>query len=232
MKRALITGGNKGIGQAITEALAAQGFAPIALSKDSDTGQGDDHIEYVQFDLTNVDQIPDLATKIGPVDVLVNNAGIMNAVPFDQYPDEDRNRMLAINLLAPVALMREFGKHMQEQGSGRIINISSTAAHGGHPDLWYGVTKAGLISATQAYARLVAEQHVGVFAVAPGGIEGTELFERIPAQRKELQRASSFGQRFTTKQEVAELAAWLATDAPLALSGQTFNINNGALLRS
>jgi 3-oxoacyl-[acyl-carrier protein] reductase len=134
-------------------------------------------------------------------------------------------------LLAPVELMRTVGKWMREQGSGRIINTASIAAHDGHPDLWYGITKAGLINATKGYARVASVQGVGVFVVAPGGVEGTELYERIPEPRKLEQRAGSFGQRFTTQDEVADLVVWLAIDAPLALSGQTFNINNGRLLK-
>lgn len=227
MPRALVTGGNRGIGQAITQQLLSIGIEVIVLTRDDANAENSGT---VQFNLEQVNQIPSVAQHIGPVDILVNNAGIMVAASFDEYQDEDRDRMLAVNLLAPVALMREFGKLMREQGSGRIINIASTAAHGGHPDLWYGVSKAGLVSATQAYARVAAEERIGVFAVAPGGIEGTELFGHIPQERKEAQRAASFNHRFTTKEEVAKLVTWLATDAPLALSGQTFNINNGSLL--
>jgi 3-oxoacyl-[acyl-carrier protein] reductase len=100
--------------------------------------------------------------------VLVNNAGIQAALPIDRYTDEARTRMLRVNLEAPVELIRAASKGMAERGSGRIVNVASVAAFMAHTDLWYGVTKAGVVSFTRSFASYLGPQGIQVNAVAPG----------------------------------------------------------------
>ena len=118
MKRVLITGGNKGIGLETTRLFHGAGYHVIVVARDFSGGllpEGE-RIETIPFDLSETEKVPELAAKAGPVDVLVNNAGVMYALPFDAYPEEKAERMLALNLKTPVALIRELGKEMARNG--------------------------------------------------------------------------------------------------------------------
>ena len=143
MARGLITGGNKGIGLEITRVLLENGYDIVVLarafSKFTLPGK---NIQIVKFDLRNISDIPNLVKKIGHVDLLINNAGMLNSVAYDKYPESKKHDLLAINIEAPVALIREFSVSMLKQGNGKIINIASVAGEIGHPDIWYGVSKA------------------------------------------------------------------------------------------
>ena len=180
MKTALVTGAGRGIGRATAEALAKSGLQVFALDKDSSppiTGT-----QPIQFDLTDLAGIPALVSGIGRLDVLVNNAGIQAALPIDRYTDEARGRMLRINLEAPVELIRAASKGMAERGSGRIVNVASVAAYMAHTDLWYGVTKAGVVSFTRSFASEVTR----VTDTVPSHISPTRssirlLYEPSPA---------------------------------------------------
>ena len=164
------------------------------------------------------------------IDVLINNAGIMNALPYDNYPKEKMAQLMAVNLEAPVALIREFSQGMIERRSGRIISIASIAAHTGHPDIWYGITKAGIINMTKSFAKILAAKGIQVNCVAPGGVE-TDMLKIIPEERKHQVMSATYLNRFAKPEEIAEVVYWLATDAPEYLNGGCIDINNGAFPR-
>ena len=133
--------------------------------------------------------------------------------------------MLKLNLEAPIKLIEECVK----VGATRVVNNASIAGEIGHPDLWYGVSKAGLINATKSFAKIF-EGKVVINAVAPSPVE-TDMLETIPKERREdfLKRVVS--KRFATAEEVAQTIFWLASSSPEYINGTTVDINNGSYMR-
>ena len=228
MKTALVTGAGRGIGRAAAEALAKSGLQVFALDKDS--APPIPGTEPIQFDLTDLAGIPALVSGIGRLDVLVNNAGVQAALPIDRYTDEARGRMLRINLEAPVELIRAASKGLAERGSGRIVNVASVAAYMAHTDLWYGVTKAGVVSFTRSFASYLGPQGIQVNAVAPGPIDTDLLKNAQPERIAQLMRAV-YTKRVGRPEEVAEAIRWLALDAPAILNGAVIDVTDGCFLR-
>ncbi|ADU63172.1 MAG: SDR family oxidoreductase [Pseudodesulfovibrio sp.] len=231
-KNVLITGGNKGIGLEASRLFIERGYHVYAVARDFSGFElaGSDSVTAVKYDLTDLEGIPALVAGLGPVDVLVNNAGVMYALPYDNYPANKVDAILRLNLQAPVALIREVSMHMVAQGSGRIVNNASIAGQIGHPDVWYGVTKAGLINLTKSFAKLLGPSGVVVNAVAPGPAE-TDMLHVIPDARKKAILQAVYTSRFARAREVAEAILWLGADCPEYINGTCIDINNGAFPR-
>lgn len=229
LMKVLITGGNKGIGLATAKKYKEQGHEVIIVARDFSDFKLDG-VETIEFDLTNFKEIPELMKKIGHVDVLVNNAGMMNALPYNEYPDEKMEAILAVNIQSPVALIRELAPSMIEKKFGRIVNIASIAGEIGHPDIWYGVTKAGMINITKSFAKQLGQHGIVVNAIAPGPVE-TDMLATIPEARKEGIKKTVYSGRFARPEEIAETIYWLSTDCPEYINGITVDINNGAFPR-
>ena len=231
-KSVLITGGNKGIGLAATKLFGDAGFTVYVLARNFEDFSLKDqsNIEMVEYDLADVEGIPDLISKLPRIDILINNAGVMFAHPYDNYPPEKIEKILRVNLEAPVALITEISKTMLSNGFGRIVNNASIAGETGHPDVWYGVTKAGIINLTKSFAKLLGPGGIVVNAVAAGPVE-TDMLEIIPEPRKEAILNSVYTGRFAYPEEVAETIFWLATDCPEYINGTCIDVNNGAFPR-
>jgi 3-oxoacyl-[acyl-carrier protein] reductase len=220
VKTALVTGAARGIGRAAADALASAGLRVHRLDV-----QGE-----VAYDLCDLAGIARLVESLGPIDVLVNNAGIQNAVPIDEYTDAQRQRIIRINLEAPVELIRTVSRGMVQRKSGRIINVASVAAYTAHTDLWYGVTKAGVVSFTRSFAALLGPKGIQVNAVAPGPID-TALLDKAQPERVEELMKRVYTRRKGTPAEVAEAIRWLALDAPVIINGALIDITDGSVLR-
>ena len=228
MKTALVTGAARGIGRAAAEALAKSGVRVLGLDKDfADVIDG---MEAIGFDLMDIDRIPALVAKLGTIDILVNNAGIQAALPIERYTDEARSRMLRINLEAPVELIRAASKAMMERRSGRIISLASVAAYMAHTDLWYGVTKAGVVSFTRSFAAYLGPHGIQVNAIAPGPVD-TELLKNAQPERVAALMRTVYTKRVGRPEEVAEAIRWLALDAPPILNGAVIDVTDGCFLR-
>jgi NAD(P)-dependent dehydrogenase (short-subunit alcohol dehydrogenase family) len=186
--------------------------------------------EKLVYDLSDLAGIPALIGKIGRLDVLVNNAGIQSALPIERYTEEARSRMLRINLEAPVELIRAASKAMVERRSGRVINLASVAAYTPHTDLWYGVTKAGVVSFTRSFASYLGPHGIQVNAVAPGPID-TDLLKNAQPERVEQLMRAVYTRRRGRPEEVAEAIRWLALDAPAILNGAVIDVTDGCFLR-
>jgi 3-oxoacyl-[acyl-carrier protein] reductase len=228
VRTALVTGAGRGIGRAAAEALAESGLRVLGLDKDlGDVIHG---VEPIRFDLMDLERIPALVEKLGKIDVLVNNAGIQAALPIERYTDEARTRMLRVNLEAPVELIRAASKGMVERRAGRIVNLASVAAYTAHTDLWYGVTKAGVVSFTRSFAAYLGPHGIQVNAVAPGPID-TELLKNAQPERVAALMRAVYTKRVGRPEEVAEAIRWLALDAPPILNGAVIDVTDGCFLR-
>jgi 3-oxoacyl-[acyl-carrier protein] reductase len=203
------------------EALREAGCKVVGLDKDACD---------VVYDLTDLAGIAALAERLGEIDILVNNAGIQTAVSIDRYTDEQRTRILRINLEAPVELIKAVASGMIKRRSGRIINLASVASYTAHTDLWYGVTKAGVVSFTRSFAAHLGPHGIQVNAVAPGPID-TQLLKNAQPERVEALMRQVYTRRPGTPQEVASAIRWLALEAPPIINGAVVDITDGSFLR-
>jgi 3-oxoacyl-[acyl-carrier protein] reductase len=231
-KTALVTGGVRGIGLAIAEMLLTRAMNVVVVTHDAKGTPSTfaKEVEIVELDLSVLSNVEELVQRKPNIDVLVNNAGHMNGFGLDQYDDVRRNHIFNLNLIAPVHLMWRYGNLMAGKGGGRIVNNTSIAAHIGHPDTWYGVTKSGLLNATKSLARAWGPKGIVVNAVAAGPTD-TDMLLKIPEARKAAMKSASILGRFANAEEVAGAVAWLALDAPAYINGICIDVNNGSFMR-
>ena len=230
-KTVLITGGNKGIGLEVTKGFLHQDYNVIVLARDFEHFEFKEYpcVKTIAFDLSRVDEIPDLIATLEPIDILINNAGVMYALPYNAYPQQKVQTMIKLNLEAPVKLIEAVSKGMLKKGEGRIVNNASIAGQIGHPDIWYGITKAGLINATKSFSKIF-EGKILVNAVAASPVE-TDMLEVIPKERREAFLKTVISKRFAWPDEVAKTILWLATESPEYINGTCIDMNNGSFPR-
>ena len=155
---------------------------------------------------------------------------MQNTYSYDNYPRNKKDEILKINLEAPIKLMNSVAKTMIKNKKGRIVNNASIAGQIGHPDIWYGVTKAGLINATKSYARQLGQYGIIINAIAASPVE-TDMMKNIPEIRKQNFLKSVHSGRFATPIEIAKTIVWLATESPAYINGTCIDINDGAFPR-
>ena len=229
MKTALVTGAGRGIGLAAAHLFVRAGLRVLGLDKDFSKCDLPAEAR-VEFDLQNLAEIPQLVKRLGDIDVLVNNAGTLYCHPHDAFPDADALEILTVNLLAPVALIQAVAPQMRRRRAGRIVNVGSVAAFTGHPDLWYGASKAALLNVTKSYAGYLGRNGVLVNAVAPGPTS-TDMYEQLPQSRKDAVMRSVHSGRPCRPEEVAQAIFWLGTESPDYVSGATIDVNGGSYPR-
>jgi 3-oxoacyl-[acyl-carrier protein] reductase len=224
---ALVTGAGRGIGLAAAKAFLREGWRVLALDKQFGKEIAGERVDY---DLTGLAGIPKLVAGLGGIDTLVNNAGVLYCEPYDAIPEAHVEEILAVNLRAPVALIEAVAPQMRRRRSGRIVNVGSVAAFTGHPDLWYGATKAALLNITKSYAGHLGRDGVLVNAVAPGPTL-TAMYEQLPQSRKDGVMRSVHAGRACMPDEVARVIVWLGTSSPEYVSGSTVDVNSGSYPR-
>jgi 3-oxoacyl-[acyl-carrier protein] reductase len=241
---ALITGASGGIGAAIARTLAARGVTAILhFQSDRESAEavratlpGEGHA-LVQADLADPASVERLWQEIaarGAIDAVVNNAGIFPAHP-PLESDYARwtsawQRTLALNLAGAANLSYFAARTMARQGRGRIVNISSRASFRGEPTApAYAASKAGLNAFSQSLAKVLAGKGVYVFVVAPGWVSTPRVARSI--EDKVVLAEQPLG-RVATPEEVAQVVAFCALDAPASLTGAILDVNGASYLRN
>ncbi len=239
MKYALVTGGSRGIGRAVSLAVAKEGYvvlinyrsneqAAIEVKQqiESEGGQA----ELLPFDVSDAKSIDDAITAwqdAHPEDfiaVLVNNAGIRKDAVMVFMQDEEWNDVLRTNLDSFFYVTRRVLKGMITKRCGRIVNVASLSGIKGLAgQANYSAAKAGLIGATKALAQEIGSRKITVNAVAPGFI-ATDMTQDLP--EAELKKMIPVG-RFGKPEEVADLVAFLVSDKAAYITGEVISINGG-----
>ena len=219
-RTALITGGASGLGAAAAERLAAEGLRVVTADL---SGTPDLHL-----DVTDAEAVTRATEGVGPVDVLVNSAGIVgpNKPLLETAPDEWR-RVFEVNVLGTVNTMRAFVPGMRDRGWGRVVNIASIAGKDGNPNLAiYSATKAAVIGLTKSAGKELATSGVLVNAIAPAVIETPMNQETAPDVLAHITSLIPM-KRVGRPEEVAELITFLCSDRVSFSTGAVYDISGG-----
>jgi 3-oxoacyl-[acyl-carrier protein] reductase len=231
---ALVTGASRGIGRSIALSLATAGAdmvlnfltrAAEAKAVEAEILQLGRRCVCIQADVSVASEVERLAGEaersMGAVEVLVNNAGIARQQALEQITERDWDELIAVNLKSCFLVTQAFVPAMRTRKWGRIINISSVAAHiGGVVGPHYAASKAGMLGLTHYYARYLAGDGITVNAIAPALIETEMTRTNVKASTANIPMA-----RFGSVEEVSDIALLLATNG--YITGQTIHANGG-----
>lgn len=242
-KVALVTGASRGIGQAIALALAERGAFVVANYSGSEQraketvegihvagGRGIAYKCNVADYSACGEMITTLVNEYKHIDILVNNAGITRDNLLVKMSEEDFDSVVDVNLKGCFNTMKHLSRQFLKQRSGKVINITSVSGIMGNPgQANYCASKAGVIGLTKSVARELGSRGITVNAVAPGLIE-TEMTESLPDAAKEAMLNQILLKRMGQAKDVAEVVAFLASEAADYITGQVINVDGGMAL--
>jgi 3-oxoacyl-[acyl-carrier protein] reductase len=240
---ALVTGASRGIGRATAIKLAGEG-ADVAVHYVRSTKPAEEVCEEVRtfgrraialqadiVDRVAVNEMVAQATAaLGPIELLVNNAGDVGNMDFDQLTPEHWDRIIAINLTGPFNVIWAVKEGMVQQKFGRIVNVSSIAALAPRPNQFaYAAAKAGVISFTKSACDPLAKHNVRINSLAPGAID-TDMIHEISPEMLEHLRSTTPLQRLGTPEEMANIIAFLLSEDASYMTGATIIASGGRVL--
>ena len=221
-RTAVVTGGVTGIGAAIVKRLEASGAKVAVWDLD-----GPDKVDVSSNDSIQL-ALKNTLEKFKKIDVLVNNAGVagMN-VPTMDYPIEEWERVIRINLTSQFLCCRAVAPHMVKAKYGRIVNIASVAGKEGNPNaVAYSASKAGVISLTKSLGKELAQTGVLVNCITPAAAK-TAIFDQMTKQHIDYMLSKLPMNRFVNVEEITALAGWLASEDCSFSTGGVFDISGG-----
>ena len=240
---ALVTGAGRGIGAAVADRLAADGFAVAVCDRDAAAagevaaGLAERHGAAalgVAADIADGEQVraavARVARELGPVDVLVNNAAVDVIARFVDSREEDWDRIIAVNLRGTLTVTRAVLDSMIEHGRGRIVHIASDAGRvGSSGEVVYSATKGGVIAFGKALAREVARHGITVNSVCPGPTD-TALLGQVAEYSRKMYDATLRAiplRRVAEPADIAGVVAFLASEDGSYMTGQTLSVSGG-----
>ncbi len=221
-KRAVVTGGASGIGEAVVRRIEAEGGKVVVW----DVNGG------IRVDISDHESVERAAAEtirqVGGIDILVNSAGITGpTVPLAEFPVDGWKRVIDINLNGAFYCNRAVVPHMVAQNYGRIVNIASIAGKEGNPNASaYSASKAGVIGMTKSLAKELAKTSITVNAVTPAAVR-TPIFDQMPQAHIDFMLSKIPKGRFGTVDEMASLICWLASEECSFSTGAVFDASGG-----
>ena len=225
---AVVTGGLKGIGKSIVDALERAGARVVIW----DTAVDEDSGKAFKVDVSDTASVDRAASRTieaeGRIDIVVNNAGFAGStLPVEAYDPMEWRRILDVNLTGTFNVCRRLVPAMKANGWGRIVNISSLAGKEGTPNsAAYSASKAGVIALTKALGKELANTGVLVNAIAPAAVR-TELLDQMSPEHVATMLSKSPMGRFGEPAEVAELTLWLCSGSCTFSTGAVFDLSGG-----
>jgi 3-oxoacyl-[acyl-carrier protein] reductase len=238
----LVTGGSRGLGLAIAQKLAGAGYRAVALARSESKEikvaiaraetEGQGALSFVPFDLSKIDDIPDLVRSLrkqfGPLYGLVNNAalGLSGTLALMHHTKIDE--MVRLNTLSPMVLTKYATRGMMADGRGRVVNVSSIVASTGASGITvYAATKASMIGFTRSLARELGPLGITVNAVAPGILDTEMTHALTDEQRAQVARRSAL-HRLAEVGDVADTVEFLLSDKARNITGTVITVDAGA----
>ncbi|MFK4729384.1 beta-ketoacyl-ACP reductase [Agromyces mediolanus] len=224
----LVTGGNRGIGYAIAEEFLAQGHRVAVTARSGEGPAGSLTVRADVTDSASVDRaFAEIEAELGPVEVVVANAGITRDTLLMRMSDEDFEQVVDTNLGGAFRVVKRASKGMLKARYGRIVLISSVVGlYGSAGQVNYSASKAGLVGIARSLTRELGARGITANVVAPGFIE-TDMTDALPeAQQAEYKKNIPAG-RFAVPSEVAKVVAWVASDDAAYISGAVIPVDGG-----